>query len=387
MNKLEMKEEILGYFLLEGVDIGYLLNGLDEEQIIDTYYEISENNVDYQDVLSGINKSYTSYQLEEIEKGLKSGIDTSLYSSRHYASEQMREIRLGLEVGVDTSIYANLDYDSFQMNKIREGLEKGLDVSTYANFDFEYDQMNEIMLGLEAGIDVSIYNSTTDMFNITQMKSIRKGLEFGINAELYADSSIPGPMMEQYKEFLLKNKDIDLSADLKFYLMEAFSQERSVKQIECLLVPGLDSEQLCFLYEFIEDEDMSLQSDNEEKDLLFLHKLADPKYPADEMEMLIIDYSEGVDCDLLMSVENPYHRNNVYRLLTDDPNLAFKSHIDPYVFASTNYSPEQMEQIVDGLEIGVDVSVYANPDLTTEEMETFKNELIKLQEQEQEIER
>ena len=42
-------------------------------------------------------------ELEEINLGIKSGIDISVYAKKEFNSEQMYQIRLGLEEGVDVT--------------------------------------------------------------------------------------------------------------------------------------------------------------------------------------------------------------------------------------------------------------------------------------------
>lgn len=44
-------------------------------------------------------KEFTNKQMLEIKKGIKNGIDTSVYNNVDYNAEQMREIRLGMEQG------------------------------------------------------------------------------------------------------------------------------------------------------------------------------------------------------------------------------------------------------------------------------------------------
>ena len=49
------------------------------------------------------------------------------------------------------------EFDEYQKEQIEEGLRKGLDVSVYANPKFDSDQMHILMQGLEQGIDVIPY--------------------------------------------------------------------------------------------------------------------------------------------------------------------------------------------------------------------------------------
>ena len=97
------------------------------------------------------------YQLDEIDKGLESGVDVSAYADPKYAAWQMGELRKGLESGVDVSVYTDPKFDDGQMYQIRQGLESGIDVSVYTDPKFDEGQMKQIRLGLESGVDVSDY--------------------------------------------------------------------------------------------------------------------------------------------------------------------------------------------------------------------------------------
>lgn len=88
---------------------------------------------------------------------------------------QMEQIRKGLESGVDVSVYADPKFSYGQMKRIRDGLESGVDVSIYADPKFSAWQMEELRLGLESGVDVSVY--AVPEFGSWQMEDIRKGLE------------------------------------------------------------------------------------------------------------------------------------------------------------------------------------------------------------------
>lgn len=69
---------------------------------------------------------YSAEQKEEIEAGIKSGVDTVIYSDRNFSAEQMREIRYGLENGVDVGTYAHPEHKADFMQSIREALQNKL---------------------------------------------------------------------------------------------------------------------------------------------------------------------------------------------------------------------------------------------------------------------
>lgn len=115
---------------------------------------------------------FTARQMDEINEGLESEVDVSIYADPKFNWDQMREIREGLEQGLDISIYADPKFDEDQMQQIRLGLQSGVDVSQYADTKFRWPQMEEIRRGLEAGVDVSQYADPE--FDWKQMREIRE---------------------------------------------------------------------------------------------------------------------------------------------------------------------------------------------------------------------
>ncbi len=90
-------------------------------------------------------KSVYGYpQLDEIEKGIKRGLNVSLYDSADLSFRQMREIRIGLEQGLDVSYYTSKYYKDTQMREIRLGLMEGLDVGSYARLIYSLPDMQRI---------------------------------------------------------------------------------------------------------------------------------------------------------------------------------------------------------------------------------------------------
>jgi hypothetical protein len=70
-------------------------------------------------ITSILEEQLNEQQLKEVRKGLKYGVDVSLYADPKFEKWQMKEIRLGLENGVDASIYADSKFSWEQMKKIR----------------------------------------------------------------------------------------------------------------------------------------------------------------------------------------------------------------------------------------------------------------------------
>lgn len=142
---------------------------------------------------------FDEYQKEQIEEGLRKGLDVSVYADPKFDSDQMYILMQGLEQGIDVIPYANPEFSFEQMCIIHNGLIDKQDVSLYADLKYNEQQMRQIQKGIEKGLDVSIY--ADPKYNEYQMNVIRKGLAAGIDVSSYADPDISGEDMdEKYKE-------------------------------------------------------------------------------------------------------------------------------------------------------------------------------------------
>lgn len=168
-------------------------------------------------------REFNDLQLDEIQRGLESGVDISVYANPEYDPNQMWEIYRGLMTGLDVSSYTNPQYDHYQMEAIREGLEKGLDVSIYANPQYGFEEMEVIREGLEQGLDVSIY--ADPKYHFGQMNEIRLGLEQGLDVTTYADPQYDSKQMEQIRKGLEKVPEVKNDTMKK---IEEFAKEHNV---------------------------------------------------------------------------------------------------------------------------------------------------------------
>lgn len=64
-----------------------------------------EQQLIYKELMSKYN--FDLFQSDEIELGIKSGVDVTIYAKPNYDWSQMEQIRLGLENNVDVSTYSN----------------------------------------------------------------------------------------------------------------------------------------------------------------------------------------------------------------------------------------------------------------------------------------
>lgn len=100
-------------------------------------------------------RGFKAEQLEQINNAFEADVNLLPYLSIKMYGAQLAEIVKGLKKGLDVSVYAKGKYNWFQMREMRYGLEDKVDVTTYANPMFTYRQMAEIRKGLLAGVDVS----------------------------------------------------------------------------------------------------------------------------------------------------------------------------------------------------------------------------------------
>lgn len=160
-------------------------------------------------------QGFDHMQLEELEEGLKSGVDVSFYADKKFMFLQMAEIRKGLEQDIDVTPYLDEEFDWYQMKEIRRGLKDNLDVSVYLDKNMDYLAMREIRLGLVAGINLMDYYKKG--YENSVLREIREAFTDEINIDLYVDAEYSA---SQLKEIRLGLKN---GVDITYYLDHAFS--------------------------------------------------------------------------------------------------------------------------------------------------------------------
>lgn len=172
---------------------------------------------------------HNKYQVEEIKKGIKLGIDVEKYCDPEYSAYQMFEILVGLIKGIDVDEYAYPNFRADKMRLIRICLERGIDkileykdlsydelqlivkcwfddkdLTKYIDKNFSLEQLDEIAGGLQNNIDVSIYAKPE--FTLKQMQEIRYGLqeELSIDVSIYAKPEFSGEQMEFLRRTITK---------------------------------------------------------------------------------------------------------------------------------------------------------------------------------------
>ncbi len=147
---------------------------------------------------------FTNDQIEEIEKGIASGVDVSLYAKPEFFAIQMHEIRLGLEEGISVKLYARPDYDWFQMEEIRKGLLAGVDIQKFAAPSISYDRMRQLRKGLMQGIDLYSYRK----LDAGILRQLRKAAVAKIRLVDYINQGYNVEQLEQIRIALAKGQNI-----------------------------------------------------------------------------------------------------------------------------------------------------------------------------------
>ena len=199
------------------------------QEYADKKNEIEVKNKEYLEKLT--NDDFNDWQSEEILKGIRQGVDVSLYAKPEFGGHEMKKIREGLGKGLDVSVYAKPEFDSLEMGVISDGLEKGLDVSVYAKPEFDAGQMRQIYYGLDQGLDVSVYAKPE--FHPDQMDEIRDGIKDGVDVSVYAKPEFNYLQMRQIKYGMDYNVDVSVYANPKY-------NSEQMKTIRFGLDQGLD---------------------------------------------------------------------------------------------------------------------------------------------------
>lgn len=74
---------------------------------------------------------FTPEEIDEIRKGIESGVDVSLYVDEMFNAEEMHWIRLGLEADINAAFYATSGFDADEMRKIYERMLEYRDIMKY----------------------------------------------------------------------------------------------------------------------------------------------------------------------------------------------------------------------------------------------------------------
>lgn len=300
--------------------------------------------------------SFNVLQLEQIRKGLESGIDVTAYLDPEKSWLEMQETRISIESGFQMQKYVQQGFDWLQCIEIREGIQAGVDVSRYMDVNYLAPQMREIRKGLQRGVDVSLYADPA--FDWFQMREIRKGLEEKIDASVYAKKAFEHGTMRVIRKSLREGIDLVSFAEQGHPGKVLQELRRGIQMnynIGEYLKEGYDADQLHQI-NYAYEKSINI--------LPYLRK----EFHGVQLQEIIKGLEQGVD---VSQYADP--RFNWFQMR--EIRYGLESRIDVTLYADPAFSQWQMEEIRKGLVEGLDVTQYAKPYYEPEQMEEFRLKL------------
>ena len=244
---------------------------------------------------------------------------------------QLSEIRTGLNRNIDV-YYADPSIKSDKMNVLRHASENGINLLEYAK-DFSVQQLEALLEGAKHKIDYKMYANRK--YSHTQMLTIAQGLLLNLDVSHYLDPRFETNQMRVILRGLIHDVDVSIFAKLKYS----------------------DAQMHVICKELIDGHDVS--------------KLANHKYSAAMMLNLneILVYK---GFDLFKYADAGYTLSQIEQI---EHGLRRKVPLD--LFESKDFDHLQMNQIIRGYGEGIDVTQYASPDISWQEMTRIREKLRK----------
>ena len=236
-----------------------------------------------------------------------------------FEPEQLREIRLGAkdprvgELGVTT--YADPSYDWQQMREIREGV------------------------GYSAYRSLNIATYANPAVGAWEMGELREFLEDGVNPARYPVKGLDAPQLSQVRQAIRAGLDVD-------EVSAVANPKYSPTQMEQIRI-GLELG-------------------------LAISWYADPNLETYQMEQIRLGLENDVDVSWYAYPGVDFEQMEQLRYGLED-GLTDK---DMETLSNLDFDGDQMEEIRLGLKAGLDVSVYADPDLPYDLMHELRRGLV-----------
>lgn len=244
---------------------------------------------------------------------------------------QLSEIRTGLNRNIDV-YYADPSIKSDKMKVLRHASENGINLLEYAK-DFSAQQLEALLEGAKHKIDYHIYANRK--YSHTQMLTIAQGLLLNLDVSHYLDSRFETNQMRVILRGLMHDVDVSIFAKLKYS----------------------DGQMHVICKELIDGHDVS--------------KLANHKYSAAMMLNLneILVYK---GFDLFKYADEGYTLSQIEAI-----EHGLRNKVPLELYASKDFDHLQMNQIIRGHGEGIDVTQYASPDVSWQEMKRIRKKLRK----------
>ena len=150
---------------------------------------------------------FTTWQKEEILRGIDLGVDITKYAFPFVKPLQMKVLCEMLRYNFDISQLDLRQLNIAQLNSIMRGIIDGVDVSIYYDAKFHASQMEFLEKCLVNGEDVSAF--TDPRYNKEQMIEIRSGLINGEDISKYADPAYSEYTMRIIRKQMNSEKEMD----------------------------------------------------------------------------------------------------------------------------------------------------------------------------------
>lgn len=244
---------------------------------------------------------------------------------------QLSEIRTGLNRNIDV-YYADPSIKSDKMKVLRHASENGINLLEYAK-DFSVQQLEALLEGAKHKIDYRIYANRK--YSHTQMLTIAQGLILNLDVSYYLDHRFDTNQMREILRGLIYKVDVSIFSKLKY--------SNTQMHIIC----------------------------NELHDCNDVSKIANHKYSAAMMRTLneILIYK---GFDLFKYADEGYTLSQIEAI-----ERGLKNKVPLGLFESKDFDHLQMNQIIRGYREGIDVTQYASPDISWQEMKRIREKLRK----------
>lgn len=244
---------------------------------------------------------------------------------------QLSEIRTGLNRNIDV-YYADPSIKSDKMKVLRHASENGINLLEYAK-DFSVQQLEALLEGAKHKIDYRIYANRK--YSHTQMLTIAQGLILNLDVSYYLDHRFDTNQMREILRGLIYKVDVSIFSKLKY--------SNTQMHIIC----------------------------NELHDCNDVSKIANHKYSAAMMRTLneILIYK---GFDLFKYADAGYTLSQIEQI-----EHGLRRKVPLGLFESKDFDHLQMNQIIRGYREGIDVTQYASPDISWQEMKRIREKLRK----------
>lgn len=244
---------------------------------------------------------------------------------------QLSEIRTGLNRNIDV-YYADPSIKSDKMKVLRHASENGINLLEYAK-DFSVQQLEALLEGAKHKIDYKMYANRK--YSHTQMLTIAQGLLLNLDVSAYLDPRFETNQTRIILKGLIHDVDVSIFAKLKYS----------------------DAQMHVICKELIDGHNVS--------------KLANHKYSAAMMMNLneILIYK---GFDLFKYADEGYTLSQIEAI-----EHGLRNNVPLELFESKDFDHLQMNQIIRGYGEGIDVTQYASPDISWQEMKRIREKLRK----------